>query len=138
MKRSLVGSMLAQFTKETLIMKKTPVLIAAVACSIATLAPLAAIASPDADTVNADTTNAQPPVVIKDSSIKSSIKAKFASDPYDDFALSHIDVDVNHHGIVALEGKVPSQEAADRAVSVARATEGVREVKNQLKVWSPH
>ena len=114
-------------------MKKTPLLIAAVACSFTTLAPLAVLASPDADTVNT-----QAPVVIKDSSIKSSIKARFASDSYNDFALSHIDVDVNDHGIVALEGKVPSQEAADRAVSIARATDGVREVKNQLKVWSAH
>lgn len=117
-------------------MNKIPVLIAAVACSFATVTPLAVLASPDADTVNADTSSTQPPVEIKDSSIKSSIKAKFAADPYNDFALSHIDVDVNHHGVVALEGKVPSQEAADRAVSVARATDGVREVKNQLKVWS--
>jgi hyperosmotically inducible periplasmic protein len=116
-------------------MKKTPLLIAAVTCSLATLAPFAVLAAPDADTVN---TQAQAPVVIKDSSIKSSIKAQFASDSYNDFALSHIDVDVDHHGVVALEGKVPSQEAADRAVSIARATDGVREVKNQLKVWSPH
>ena len=115
---------------------RKPLVIAAVACSVAMLAPLAALASPDADTVAADTANTQPPVVIKDSSIKSSIKAKFAADSYNDFALSHIDVDVNHHGVVALEGKVPSQEAADRAVSIARATDGVREVKNQLKVWS--
>jgi osmotically-inducible protein OsmY len=35
---------------------------------------------------------------------------------------------------VALEGKVASQEAADRAVSIARATDGVRDVKNQLKI----
>jgi len=100
--------------------------------------PLAVLASPDATTVNADTGNTQAPVEIKDSSIKSSIKAKFADDSYDDFAVSHIDVDVNHHGVVELEGKVPSQEAADRAVSTARATDGVREVKNQLKVWSAH
>lgn len=118
-------------------MKKTPLLVVAVACSLAPLAPLPVFASADADTPNADTANTQAPVVIKDSSIKSSIKAKFSSDTYNDFALSHIDVDVDHHGVVALEGKVPSQEAADRAVSIARATEGVREVKNQLKVWSP-
>ena len=31
-------------------MKKTPLLIAAVACSFTTLAPLAVLASPDADT----------------------------------------------------------------------------------------
>ena len=111
-------------------MKKTPLLIAAVASSLATLAPLTVLASADADTANT-----QAPVVIKDSSIKSSIKAKFAADSYNDFAVSHIDVDVDHHGVVALEGKVPSQEAADRAVSIARATDGVTEVKNQLKVW---
>jgi hypothetical protein len=128
--------MLAQF-KETL-MKKTPLLIAAVACSFATLTPVTVLASPDAAAVNADAANTQAPVVIKDSSIKSSIKAKYAADSYNDFALSHIDVDVNGHGVVALEGKVPSQEAADRAVSIARTTEGVREVKNQLKVWAPH
>ena len=119
-------------------MKKTPLLIAAVACSFATLTPVTVLASPDADAVNADAANTQAPVVIKDSSIKSSIKAKYAADSYNDFALSHIDVDVNDHGVVALEGKVPSQEAADRAVSIARGTEGVREVKNQLKVWAPH
>jgi hypothetical protein len=123
---------------EEALMTKTPLIITAVACSVAMLAPVAGLASPDADTVNADATSTQAPVVIKDSSIKSSIKAKFAADSYDDFALSHIDVDVNHHGVVALEGKVPSQEAADRAVSIARSTEGVHEVKNQLKIWSAH
>lgn len=110
-------------------MKKTPLLIAAVACSFTTLAPMAVLASPDADSVNA-----QPQSETKDSSIKSSIKAQFATEKYNGYGLSHIDVDVNHHGVVSLEGKVSSQEAADRAVSIARATEGVREVKNQLKV----
>ena len=108
-------------------MKKIPLLIAALACSFATLAPLAVLASPASESVNS-----QPPVVIKDASIKSSIRAQFASDSYK--GLSRIDVDVNHHGIVSLEGKVPSQEAADRAISIARATDGVREVKSELKV----
>jgi osmotically-inducible protein OsmY len=110
-------------------MKKKPLLIAAVSFSFTTLAPLAVFASPDADTVNT-----QPQGEIKDSSIKSSIKAQFATEQYNGFGLSHIDVDVNHHGVVSLEGKVSSQDAADRAVAIARATQGVREVKNQLKV----
>jgi hypothetical protein len=122
-----MNAVLAQF-KETL-MKKTPLLIAAVACSFATLAPLAARASPDPDTATA-----QPQVETKDSAIKSSIKAQFAADMYNGFGLKQIDVDVNHHGVVSLEGKVASQEAVDRAVSIARATDGVREVKNQLKI----
>jgi osmotically-inducible protein OsmY len=109
-------------------MKKIPLPIA-VACSFVTLAPLAALAGPDSDTVNG-----QPQVETKDSSIKSSIKAQFDAQENSGFGLSRIDVDVNHHGVVALEGKVPSQEAADRAVSIARATDGVREVKNQLKI----
>ena len=108
-------------------MNKTPVLIAAIACSLATLAPFAVLASSPNDT-----TSAQAPVVVKDSSIQSSIKAQFASDTYK--GLSHIDVDVDHRGVVSLEGKVPTQEAADRAISIARATEGVREVKSELKV----
>ena len=110
-------------------MKTTSLLIAAVACSFTTLVPLAVLASPDADAVNA-----QPQGKTTDSSIKSSIKAQFALEKYNGFGLSQIDVDVNHHGVVSLEGKVSSQDAADRAVSIARATEGVRDVKNQLKI----
>jgi hypothetical protein len=122
----LGGHSLFPQLKDTL-MKKTPLLIAALACSIATLAPLPVLASPANDMENM-----QPPVVIKDSSIKSSIKAQLASDSYK--GLSHIDVDVEHHGIVSLEGKVPSQEAADRVISIARGTAGVREVKSELRV----
>jgi hyperosmotically inducible periplasmic protein len=48
--------------------------------------------------------------------------------------LSHIDVDTDHHGVVTLKGKVPTQDAADRAISIARATDGVRTVKSTLKV----
>jgi hyperosmotically inducible periplasmic protein len=125
------------FDYEETLMKKSSLLIT-LTCSIALLAPMAALASADADTVNADTSGTQAPVVNKNSSIKSSIKAKFAADSTDDFALSHIDVDVHHKGVVSLEGKVPSQQAADRAVSIARGIDGVTEVKNQLKVWSPH
>jgi osmotically-inducible protein OsmY len=110
-------------------MKKTPLLIVAVACSLTMLAPLAVLASP-----HVDAANAQPQVETKDSSIKSSIKAQFAAETNNGFGLSQIDVDVNDHGVVALEGKVANQEASDRAVSIARATEGVREVKNQLKI----
>ena len=46
-------------------MKKTSLFIAAMACSFETLAPLAVFASPDGDTINADTVNSQPPVVTK-------------------------------------------------------------------------
>jgi hyperosmotically inducible protein len=108
-------------------MKKTPTLTAAVACSLAAFAPFVARATPAPDM---DST--QPTLVIKDSSITSSIKAQLASDPSK--GLSHIDVDTDDHGVVTLKGKVPTQAAADRAISIARATEGVRTVKSALKV----
>ena len=108
-------------------MKKTPTLTAAVACSLAALAPFVALATPAPDMEST-----QPTVVIKDSSITSSIKAQLASDPSK--GLSHIDVDTDDHGVVTLKGKVPTQYAADRAISIARATEGVRTVKSALKV----
>ena len=106
-------------------MNKVPSLIATLACTFATVMPLTALAS-------SDTT--QPQVENKDSSIKSSIKAQFGELKNSGVDLSRIDVDVNHHGVVSLEGEVASQQAADRAVSIARATDGVREVKNQLKI----
>jgi hyperosmotically inducible periplasmic protein len=108
-------------------MKKTPTVTAAVACSLAALAPFLAFANSAPDTEGT-----QPTVVIKDSSITSSIKAQLASDPSK--GLSHIDVDTDDHGVVTLKGKVPTQYAADRAISIARATEGVRTVKSALKV----
>ena len=108
-------------------MKKTPTLTAAVACSLAALAPFVARATPAPDMESA-----QPTVVTKDSSITSSIKAQLASDSFK--GLSHINVDTDDHGVVTLKGKVPTQDAADRAISIARATEGVRMVKSALKV----
>ena len=108
-------------------MKKTRTLTAAVACSLAALAPFAALATaaPGMDST-------QPKLVIKDSSITSSIEAQLASDPLK--GLSHVDVDTDDHGVVTLKGKVPTQDAADRAISIARATQGVREVKSAMKV----
>jgi hyperosmotically inducible periplasmic protein len=108
-------------------MKKTPTLTATVAYSLAALAPFAALA-----TAAADMDGTQPTLVIKDSSITSSIRAQLASDPFK--GLSHIDVDTDDQGVVTLRGKVPTQDAADRAISIARATEGVRTVKSALKV----
>jgi len=106
-------------------MNKVLNLTAAIACSLAALAPFAATAAPDMESTQAT-------LVIKDSAITSSIKAQLAADPYK--GLSHIDVDTDDHGVVTLKGKVPSQEAADRALSIARATEGVRLVKSALKI----
>ena len=108
-------------------MKKPPVLATAAACSFAAFASLSAI------TVLAEEAGSpRAALVIKDSSITSSIRAQLASDTYK--GLKHVDVDTDDHGVVTLKGRVPSQDAADRAISIARATDGVRTVKSGLKI----
>lgn len=46
---------------------------------------------------------------------------------------SDIDVDTNA-GVVTIAGTVPSQQARERALAIARATDGVRQVDDQLRV----
>jgi osmotically-inducible protein OsmY len=86
-------------------MKKTPTLTAAVACSLAALAPFAVLA-----TAASDMDGMQPTLVIKDSSITSSIKPRLASDPFK--GLSHIDVDTDDDGVVTLKGKISRRTLA--------------------------
>ena len=50
---------------------------------------------------------------------------------------SNIDVDVDH-GAVTLNGTVKSMEAKTKAVSVAKATDGVKSVRDNLKVATTH
>lgn len=71
-------------------------------------------------------------VVITDSAITSSIKAQYEAD--DDGGLGHIRVDTDDHGVVKLNGEVRSQSAEDRAIAIARATDGVREVRSDIEV----
>ena len=98
-------------------MKKTPTLTAAVACSLAALAPFAVLA-----TAASDMDSTQPTLVIKDSSITSSIKAQLASDSFK--GLSHIDVDTDHHGVVTLKGKVPARRCRSRNFDRTRDRRG--------------
>jgi hyperosmotically inducible periplasmic protein len=50
-------------------------------------------------------------------------------------ALENSDIDVEYKsGVVTLHGSVPTQAAKDRAAAVARATDGVRSVKDNLRV----
>ncbi len=94
------------------------------------LAPLAAIASEDADV-----DRAQPGTFVKDSAITTKIKAKLAAEHLT--SLGRIQVDTDANGIVWLSGTAVSQTEIDKAVMIARNTEGVVTVKNDLKVKSP-
>lgn len=69
---------------------------------------------------------------IGDASITAAVKAELMKEP----ALSalSIDVDTDDSGRVTLSGEVPTSAAKDRAEALARATPGVREVRNELMV----
>ena len=108
-------------------MKTNLVLSCVVACSLATLAPLGAMAEPAMETAGSEAR-----VVIKDSAITSSIKARLESDRTGGF--KHIRIDTDDHGIVTLKGHTRTQEAADRAISITRETEGVREVRSAIEI----
>lgn len=81
-----------------------------------------------------DVDTAHPKTFVRDSVITTKVKAKLASEHLSSLAKVHVDTDAN--GIVWLSGTVPTHEAAERAVELARATEGVVSVKSGIQVHS--
>ncbi len=79
-----------------------------------------------------DTDRAHPKAFVKDSAITTKIKTKLAAEHIT--SLGRISVDTDKNGVVWLTGSARSQEAADRAASIARGTEGVTDVKSHIKV----
>jgi hyperosmotically inducible protein len=73
-----------------------------------------------------------PVTFVKDSVITTKIKAKLAEEKIS--SLTHIKVDTDAAGAVFLGGRVKTQEEADKAVSIARGTEGVTSVKSNIRV----
>ena len=92
----------------------------------AMLAPVAAYADDrDADRMH-------PMTYVKDSAITVKIKAKLADEKMS--SLAHVSVDTDSKGAVVLSGNVRTQAEADKAVSIARETEGVTSVKSKIKI----
>ena len=90
------------------------------------LTPVAAYAA------DSDSNRAQPMTYVKDSVITTKVKAKLAEEKMS--SLAHIQVETDNKGAVFLSGKVKTQAEADKAVSIARATEGVTSVKSSILV----
>jgi hyperosmotically inducible protein len=68
---------------------------------------------------------------VGDAAITSAVKAKFLADT----AVSGLKIDVDtSNGVVTLTGNVSSKAEAERAVTMARSTEGVSRVINNLRV----
>ena len=68
---------------------------------------------------------------ITDAAITSAVKAKFLADTT--VKGLRIDVDTNN-GMVTLNGNVTSRAEADRAMTLARSTDGVKNVHSNLKI----
>ena len=90
------------------------------------LAPVAALAE------DSDSDRMHPMTFVKDSVITTKVKAKLADEKMS--SLVHIQVDTDDNGVVFLSGNVRTQEEADKAVSIARTTEGVTSVKSNLEI----
>jgi len=69
---------------------------------------------------------------VKDSVITTEIKTKLAAEHLTSLGRIHVDTDKD--GIVWLTGSARSQEAIDKAVSIAKGTEHVKSVHNTLVV----
>ena len=66
-----------------------------------------------------------------DAGITTDVKTSLAADE----TVSAFDVDVDtNEGVVTLTGTVPSMVAKDRAVQIARSSDGVRDVVDNLRV----
>ena len=81
---------------------------------------------------DADMDRSQPTTFVKDSAITTKVKAKLATEHL--ASLTSIKVDTDANGIVWLSGTAENQSDIDRAVAIAKSTEGVVSVKNNLKV----
>ena len=71
---------------------------------------------------DSDADRSHPKAFVKDSAITTKIKTKLAAEHITSLGRIHVDTDTD--GVVWLSGSARSQEAIDKAVSIARETEG--------------
>jgi hyperosmotically inducible protein len=83
-------------------------------------------------TEDADSDRSSPKAFAKDSLITTKIKAKLFEEHMS--SLFHIKVDTDAKGAVVLAGTATDQPAIDKAVTIARGVEGVKSVKNNIKI----
>lgn len=69
---------------------------------------------------------------VKDSVITSKVKAKLAAKHLS--TLTRIKVDTDENGVVWLSGRAPSKDASDLAAMIAKNTDGVNSVHNDISV----
>ena len=87
--------------------------------------PVMALAADDKDQ---DRTSAK--AWVKDSVITTKIKAEMVKDPT--VSATSIKVDTDANGVVQLSGMAKSQAEIDKAMQIAKATQGVSTVQNKI------
>ncbi len=85
-----------------------------------------------ADDSTSETSHAM--AFVKDSAITTEIKTRLAAEHMT--SLERIHVDTDKDGVVWLSGTARTQKAADKAVSIARTTERVKDVHSDITVKS--
>jgi hyperosmotically inducible protein len=81
---------------------------------------------------DSDADRSHPGAFVKDSAITTKIKSKLAAEHITSMGRIHVDTD--KEGVVWLSGTARSQEAIDKAESIAKNTEHVRSVHNDIKI----
>ena len=81
---------------------------------------------------DSDTDRSKPEHFVKDSVITTKIKTRLAEEHPG--SLKHISVDTDRNGVVWMSGTANSQDEVDKAVAIARDTEGVKSVNSHIKV----
>jgi hyperosmotically inducible protein len=81
---------------------------------------------------DSDTDRSHPVAFVKDSAITTKIKAELATEHITSLGRIHVDTDKD--GVVWLTGSARTQEAADKAASIARETEGVKAVHSEITI----
>jgi hyperosmotically inducible protein len=81
---------------------------------------------------DSDADRSHPKAFVKDSAITTEIKTKLAAEHITSLGRIHVDTDKD--GVVWLSGSARTQEAIDKAASIARETKGVKDVHNHLKI----
>jgi hyperosmotically inducible protein len=69
---------------------------------------------------------------IKDSAITTKVKAKLAAKHLS--TLTRVKVDTDADGVVWLSGRAPTRDASDLAAMIAKNTEGVSSVHNDIAI----
>lgn len=81
---------------------------------------------------DSDADRSNPKAFVKDSAITVEVKSKLAAEHIT--SLGRISVDTDNNGIVYLSGTARSQDAIDKAISIARGTENVKSVRSTLTI----